>query len=207
MVPFDEVPCDEVTCDELIKGERKKEKPASVPTASPISILQATENPLSQAFHRFKIQNIISACISLLSVIAGIGIKELLTYVTYDYSANVFSLCITLCGSLISLACTVIFNIMFKNKLTQANDAYSYRFKANRISFLNSYLCLLSFSLVLSLTARYGYIFIMAALAVMIIIEIFTKRPTSANTKLPANIFLLILLIFLKNFFMKSAVG
>lgn len=165
-----------VSCDELIKGERKKEKSASVPTAAPFSILQATENPLSQAFHRFKIQNIISACISLLSVIAGIGIKELLTYVTYDYSANVFSLCITLCGSLISLACTVIFNIMFKNKLTQANDAYSYRFKANRISFLNAYLCLLSFSLVLSLTARYGYIFIIAALAVMIIIEIFTQK-------------------------------
>lgn len=160
-----------VTVDELLKGEINP--PAtSVPQFIPTPVANKTTN----SYRLFKIVNIISAVILLISTVITSGGVYLFRVITLDHTANYIAFFATLGTVLLSAGLAVIFNIVFTTRLSPESDSYnSYRFKANRISTLNIYLAIVCLSANLVFTGRYGFLFVAIALTLCLITEFALK--------------------------------
>lgn len=156
-----------ITVDELLRSELKQQ------TYSPPKFIpQPPVDRTPSNYRNFKVSNIITAAISVVSVILGVGVKYLLAYFTYTQTANGVAFFVTLAGVFVSLVLTVIFNIMFRNKLNpDSNDFCKYRFAANRISSLNAYFGVFCLSLIPCFMRKHGFIFTIIALALILFTE------------------------------------
>lgn len=182
-----------ITVDELLRAEIKQQT-----YSSPQFITQPPVDRTPNSYRSFKITNIITAAVSVMSVILGVGLKYLLAYFIFTQSANGVAFFVTLAGVFVSLVLTVIFNIIFRNKLNPDSDAFpKYRFAANRISSLNAYFAVFCLSLIPCFMRKHGFIFTVIALALMLIAELILGKTGVLSTekafenKLKESIYLL----------------
>jgi len=156
-----------ITVDELLRSEIKQHTYTAPQFVTPAPVDKTPNN-----YRNFKVFNIIAAAISVISVISGVGAKYLLAHFVFTQSANMVAFFITLAGIFISLVLTVIFHIIFRNKLKPESDNYcKYRFSVNRISTLNAYFGLFCLSLIPFFMRKHGFIFLVIALAVILFTE------------------------------------
>lgn len=170
-----------ITVDELLKGERRAQKQAT----SIAYIGEPPENFVLRNYNRFKIQNMISAAIPVISLISGAGIRYLLLHFVFTQAANAVALFVTLAGVFICFVLTVIFNVLFRNKLYPDSDSYrKHCFAADRISSLNFYFGTLCLSAVPCFMRKHGFIFSLIALTVILAVEfILTKKGVLSTEK------------------------
>ncbi len=168
-----------ITVDELLRSELKQQT-----YTSPQFIPQTPVDKTPTNYRNFKISNIVTAAISVISVILGVGVKYLLAHFVFTQSANMVAFFITLAGIFVSLVLTVIFNIVFRNKLNPDSDDFGkYRFASNRISSLNAYFGLISLSLIPCFMRKHGFIFTVIALAVILVTEFILNKKNVLSTE------------------------
>ena len=168
-----------VTCDELIKGERKQQIYTASQFVSHPHVDRTTHN-----YRNFKISNILTAAVSVMFVILGVGLKYLLAYFIFTQSANGVAFFVTLAGVFVSLVLTVIFNIIFRNTLNPDSDAFpKYRFAANRISSLNAYFAVFCLSLIPCFMRKHGFIFTAIAVTLILFAELILSKKGVLSTE------------------------
>ncbi len=168
-----------ITVDELLRVEVKQQTYTAPQFVTPTPVDKTPNN-----YRNFKISNIIAAAISVISVISGVGVKYLLAHFVFTQSANMVAFFITLAGIFVSLVLTVIFNIIFRNKLNpDSADFYKYRFSANRISSLNAYFGLFCLSLIPCFMRKHGFIFTVITLAVILVTEFILNKKNVLSTE------------------------
>ncbi len=168
-----------ITVDELLRSEIKQQTYTAPQFVAPAPVDKTPNN-----YRNFKVFNIITAAISVISVILGVGVKYLLAHFVFTQSANMVAFFITLAGIFVSLVLTVIFNIIFRNKLNPDADNYcKYRFTANRTSTLNAYFGLFCLSLIPCFMRKHGFIFTVIALAVILLAEFILSRKGILSTE------------------------
>lgn len=168
-----------ITVDELLKREIRQQA-CTVPQFIPHPPVDGTPHN----YRNFKTANIISASLSVMSVISGVGLKYLIAYFTYTQTANGFAFFASLAAVFVSVVLTVIFNIVFKNKLNPHSEAFmKYRFAADRITTLNIYSAVFCLSLVPCFIREHGFIFTLIALAVMLVTEYILSKNGVLSTE------------------------
>lgn len=182
-----------ITVDELLRAEIKQQTYTAPQFVAPVPIDKTPNN-----YRNYKIVNIIAASISVMSIIMGIAVKYLLVYFTYTQTANVFAFFVSLAGIFVSLVLTVIFNIIFRNKLNPDADNFcKYRFRANRISSLNAYFAVFCLSLIPCFMRKHGFIFTAIAVTLILVAEFILGKTGVLSTekafenKLKESIYLL----------------
>lgn len=168
-----------ITVDELLRGELKQQ------TCYPQHFIPQT--PLDKTpnnYRNFKISNILTAAVSVMSVILGVGVKHLLAYFIFTQSANAVAFFISLAAVFISIVLTLIFNIIFRNKLNPDSDAFpKYRFAANRISSLNAYFAVFCLSLIPCFMRKHGFIFTAIAVTLILFAELILSKKGVLSTE------------------------
>lgn len=161
-----------ITVDELLK--REKNTPS--PEGTPYKFRPFAPKSNGQLFASFKIQSIIVASISLVTLIVSVGVRKLLSYFVFADVASVFSFSIALCGALIAVVCALIFAVMLKNKLSDDENKNDILFKCLRITSLNIYLSLVCISLFMSFFGKDKYIYFLICIALLSVSELIVGR-------------------------------